>query len=120
MIIGPERMLRWPNKFVIITASKTYSTLVGGQITLTWRTSIGTIKCGTIRIGIIGGDRLPGQSRAGWFPWGWSSPVSYDFGDNVLYDNDIVYMNGEQVATADEYYQQATQLASTAKDDTCG
>ena len=55
---------------------------------------------------------------AGWFPWGWSSPVSYDFGDNVLYDNDIVYMNGEQVATADEYYQQATQLASTAKDDT--
>ncbi len=53
-----------------------------------------------------------------WFPWGWSSPVSYDFGDNVLYDNDIVYMNGEQVATADEYYQQATQLASIAKDDT--
>ncbi len=53
-----------------------------------------------------------------WFPWGWSSPVSYDFGDNVLYDNDIVYMDGEQVATADEYYEQATQLASTAKDDT--
>ena len=53
-----------------------------------------------------------------WFPWGWSSPVSYDFGDNLLYDNDIVYMDGEQVATADEYYQQATQLASTAKDDT--
>jgi hypothetical protein len=53
-----------------------------------------------------------------WFPWGWSSPVSYDYGDNVLYDNDIVYMNGEQVATADEYYQQANQLASTAKVDT--
>jgi hypothetical protein len=52
-----------------------------------------------------------------WFPWGWSSPVSYDYGDNVLYDNDIVYMNGEQVATADDYYQQATQLASIAKDD---
>jgi hypothetical protein len=52
-----------------------------------------------------------------WFPWGWSSPVSYDYGDNVLYDNDIVYMNGEQVATADDYYQQATLLASTAKDD---
>ena len=32
-----------------------------------------------------------------WFPWGWSSPVSYDYGDNILYDNDIVYMNGEQV-----------------------
>jgi hypothetical protein len=53
-----------------------------------------------------------------WFPWGWSSPVSYDYGDNVLYDNGIVYMNGEHVATADEYYHQATQLASTAKDDT--
>jgi hypothetical protein len=55
---------------------------------------------------------------AGWFPWGWSSPVAYDFGDNVLYDNNIVYMNGQQVATAGEYYQQASQLASTAKDDT--
>lgn len=52
-----------------------------------------------------------------WFPWGWTSPVSYDFGDNVFYDNDIVYMDGEQVATADEYYQQATQLASIAKDE---
>jgi hypothetical protein len=55
---------------------------------------------------------------AGWFPWGWSSPVSYDYEDNPRYDNDIVYMNGEQVGTADDYYQQATQLASTAKDDT--
>jgi hypothetical protein len=55
---------------------------------------------------------------AGWFPWGWSSPVSYDYEDNPRYDNDIVYMNGEQVGTADEYYEQATQLASTAKDDT--
>ena len=54
---------------------------------------------------------------AAWFPWGWSSPVSYDFGDNILYDNDIVYMNGERVATSDEYYQQATRLASTAKED---
>ena len=54
---------------------------------------------------------------AGWFPWGWSSPVAYDFGDNVRYDDDIVYMNGERVATADEYYQQATQLAWTGKDD---
>jgi len=53
-----------------------------------------------------------------WFPWGWSSPVSYDFGDNVYYDDDIVYMNGERVATADEYFQQATRLASTAKDET--
>ena len=53
-----------------------------------------------------------------WFPWGWSSPVSYDYEDNPRYDNDIVYMNGEQVGTADEYYEQATQLASTAKDDT--
>ena len=54
---------------------------------------------------------------AAWFPWGWISPVSYDFGDNILYDNDIVYMNGERVATSDEYYQQATRLASTAKED---
>ncbi len=44
--------------------------------------------------------------------------MSYDFGSNVRYDNDIVYMNGQRVATGDEYYQQASQLASTARDDT--
>src|SRR5208283_316047 len=70
VIIGGARMLRWPNKFVIITASKTYSTLVGGQITLTWRTSIGTIKCGTITTGIIGGNRLLGPSRLRGSPGG--------------------------------------------------
>ena len=36
----------------------------------------------------------------------------------MYYDDDIVYMNGERVATADEYFQQATRLASTAKDET--
>jgi len=55
---------------------------------------------------------------AGWFPWGWSSPVSYDYGYNVRYDNDMVYVDGQQVATADEYYQQADQLASAANVDT--
>ncbi|HMK35272.1 MAG TPA: hypothetical protein VK463_09420 [Desulfomonilaceae bacterium] len=49
---------------------------------------------------------------AGWFPWGWGSPVSYDYGDNIYYDNDSVYMNGEPVATAGQYYDQAAQLAS--------
>ncbi len=63
VIIGAAIMIRRPNEFVIITASKTYSTLVGEKITLTWQTTIGTIKCGAITTGSIGGDQLPGHSR---------------------------------------------------------
>jgi hypothetical protein len=56
-----------------------------------------------------------------WFRWSapagvWSEPVYYDYGSggNVTYDNDNVYINGEQVATADEFAQSAADLATVA------
>ena len=37
----------------------------------------------------------------------------YDYGNNVTYDNNNVYVNGESVGTAGQYYDQAASLAST-------
>ena len=56
-----------------------------------------------------------------WFTWSaptavWSQPVYYDYGQggNVVYENNVVYINGEQVATADEFAQSAMDLATVA------
>ena len=50
-----------------------------------------------------------------WFPWGntWGSSTYYDYGSNVIYEGDNVYVDGEQVATAEEYAEQAIELADT-------
>lgn len=38
-------------------------------------------------------------------------PIDYDYGSTVVYENNNVYVNGEQTATAEQYAQQATTLA---------
>ncbi|WP_302119253.1 mu-protocadherin- cell-suface protein [Allorhodopirellula heiligendammensis] len=55
----------------------------------------------------------------GWFTWSapatvWSQPIYYDYGSggNVTYENNNVYINGEQVATADEFAESAAALAT--------
>jgi len=48
---------------------------------------------------------------------GWAAgvqPVAYDYGNNVTYRDDHVYYGSEPVATADQYYQQASKLAQSA------
>ena len=40
-------------------------------------------------------------------------PVYYDYGKTITYENDDVYVNGENVGTAQQYYDQAVNLAST-------
>ncbi|MFH0957306.1 MAG: hypothetical protein V1897_01245 [Pseudomonadota bacterium] len=45
---------------------------------------------------------------------GYGEPVYYDYGDTVYYEGNDVYIDGQKTATADEYYQQASNLASTA------
>lgn len=40
-----------------------------------------------------------------------STPIEYNYGTNVLYQDNNVYVNGQQVATAQQYAQQATTLA---------
>jgi hypothetical protein len=42
-----------------------------------------------------------------------SDPIYYDYGNNVTYDDGSVYMNGQSVGTAAEYYDQASNLATT-------
>ena len=41
------------------------------------------------------------------------SPMYYDYGNTVNYQDNGVYVNGENVGTAEEYYNQASTLAST-------
>jgi hypothetical protein len=49
-----------------------------------------------------------------WFPWGWSQPSSYNYGENVYYQDNSVYQGDEVVATADEYAEQAYAIAESA------
>ncbi|MCA9177778.1 MAG: hypothetical protein KDB14_25100 [Planctomycetales bacterium] len=56
-----------------------------------------------------------------WFPWAastgvWTQPIYYDYGagGNVVYNNNVVYINNQEVATADEFAQSAAALATVA------
>jgi hypothetical protein len=42
-------------------------------------------------------------------------PVVYDYGSTVIIENNNVYINGEQAATAPQYAQQAVQIADTGR-----
>lgn len=44
----------------------------------------------------------------------WESPAYYDYGEGIYYEGEQVYINGEAVASADEYYEQASKLAAAA------
>jgi hypothetical protein len=46
--------------------------------------------------------------------WGAAQPVSYNYGTNVTYQGDQVCFGNQPVATADEFYQQASAIAQTA------
>lgn len=54
---------------------------------------------------------------AGWVTSGWGQPTYYNYGDNVYYQNDTVYMNNEPIASADEYAQQAQNIAESVPND---
>ena len=40
-------------------------------------------------------------------------PVPYNYGNNIVYEGETVYINGVSYVDADEYYQQAQDLAET-------
>lgn len=48
-----------------------------------------------------------------WFAYGVAQPVYYDYGNNVVYQDNNVYVNGQDAGTSQEYYQQAQTLAET-------
>jgi hypothetical protein len=45
-----------------------------------------------------------------------ATPGYYDYGTNVIYQGDTVYINGDQAATADQYAQQATQISEAGRE----
>ena len=49
----------------------------------------------------------------GWFG-GVAAPVDYDYGSNVVTQDDNVYVDGQDAGTTQEYYDQAASLAKTA------
>ena len=50
-----------------------------------------------------------------WLGYGDTQPTYYDYGNNVTYQDNSVYVDGQPVGTSDEYYQQAQDLASTGE-----
>lgn len=46
--------------------------------------------------------------------YGWSAaePVYYDYGTTAVYEGDSVYVNGDAVATQEQYATQATEIAA--------
>lgn len=49
----------------------------------------------------------------GWFGYNDVQPVYYDYGNTVTYQNNSVYMNGQDMGTNEQYYQQAESLAES-------
>ena len=55
---------------------------------------------------------------AGWFGWtGWSAPVAYDYGNNIIYQDDVVYIDGKRKYSAVEYYQEVRRVATNLPQD---
>jgi hypothetical protein len=48
----------------------------------------------------------------GWFVAPWGPPILYDYGNNVVFQNGLVYINGVPVANSDEYVSEAYRLAN--------
>jgi len=48
-----------------------------------------------------------------WLGWGDSTSYPYDYGNNITYDGDNVYYNSQPAGTTEQYYQEASNLAST-------
>jgi len=65
--------------------------------------------------GMMGG--LMWSSLAGWGGYA-AAPISYNYGTNVCYQDDGVYVQGQRVGTAEEYAQQASDLAAQGGPDT--
>ena len=56
---------------------------------------------------------MPSPGVGGGYPV--ETATSYDYGSSVVYQDDAVYVDGEQVATAAEYADQATAIAEEGR-----
>ena len=53
----------------------------------------------------------------GWGAWSWSQPIYYDYGGNVYYEDDSVYVDGNAAGSAEQYAEQMAQIAHSVPDD---
>jgi hypothetical protein len=53
------------------------------------------------------------NSVGAWMSYYPTTPLYYDYGNNVTYQDNSVYINGQDEGTSQEYYQQASSLAAT-------
>lgn len=51
-----------------------------------------------------------------WMAYYPTTPIYYDYGNNVTYVDNSVYVNGQDVGTSQEYYDSASQLATDGAD----
>lgn len=51
------------------------------------------------------------RTLAGYWPWVSSQAYDYSYGSTVVYEGDTVYYDSRPVATAEEYYEQAGDIA---------
>lgn len=56
------------------------------------------------------------DSMGNWMSYYPEAPIYYDYGNNVTYQDDSVYVNGQDAGTAEQYYDQAQTLAQTGTD----
>jgi len=59
------------------------------------------------------------DSLDGWFGTT-MDPDYYDYGNDIVYQDDNVYVNGQDAGTADQYYQQASDLAANGAETQSG
>ncbi|RCS41049.1 hypothetical protein DTL42_20890 [Bremerella cremea] len=52
------------------------------------------------------------NSVGAWMAYYPATPIYYDYGNNVTYVDNSVYVNGQDVGTSQQYYDQASQLAT--------
>jgi hypothetical protein len=53
------------------------------------------------------------DSMSDWYGYQDTEPMNYDYGNNVTYQDNSVYMDGQDMGTADQYYDQAQTIATT-------
>jgi hypothetical protein len=50
-----------------------------------------------------------------WYGWGVAAPIYYDYGTNIVYNDNEVYYGDDPVATAGQYYDQAAAIATSTQ-----
>jgi len=68
-----------------------------------------------------GWNRFPGNwawrratwaSFGGWFAWNWAQPVAFNYGTNVVFQDNSVFIDGHQFATTEQFFEQASTIAA--------